>query len=68
MEKMRESLMVKKERAILIGAILQGRDELDGLTELAALAETAGAIVVDKYQQKIHKINAATYIGSGKAE
>ena len=66
MEKIRDALRVKKERAILIGAILRGRDEGDDLTELASLAESAGAIVVDRYQQKIHKINPSTYIGKGK--
>ena len=39
-----------------------------GLEELEALAVSAGAIVVDKFQQKIRKINPATYIGKGKAE
>lgn len=39
-----------------------------GLEELAALAESAGAIVVDKFQQKLRKIHPATYIGKGKAE
>ena len=66
MEKIRDTLRVKKERAILIGAILRGRDEGDDLTELVSLAESAGAIVVDRYQQKVHKINPSTYIGKGK--
>jgi GTP-binding protein HflX len=39
-----------------------------GLEELAALAQSAGAIVVDKFQQKIRKIHPAMYIGKGKAE
>jgi len=66
LEKIRDTLRVKKERAILIGAILRGRDEGDDLTELVSLAESAGAIVVDRYQQKVHKINPSTYIGKGK--
>ena len=36
MEKVRESLKVKKERAILVAAILR-RQETDGLSELTAL-------------------------------
>jgi len=40
----------------------------DNLAELAALAESAGAIIVDKLQQKIIHIHPATYIGSGKAD
>lgn len=69
MEKLRDTLRVRRERAILVGAVFAGNSEKsDGLIELAALAESAGAIVVDKFQQKIHKINAATYIGKGKTE
>jgi len=64
---MRDSLKVKKERAILVSATL-GKPEYNALEELACLAETAGAIIVDQYPQKIRKINASTYIGKGKAE
>ncbi len=68
MEKLRETLRVKKERAILVGAILHTEGDSDNLVELTALAESAGAIVVDRFQQKIHTINPTTYIGKGKAE
>lgn len=68
MEKLRETLRVKKERAILVGAILHTKNDSDDLVELTALAESAGAIVVDRFQQKIHTINPTTYIGKGKAE
>jgi GTP-binding protein HflX len=68
MDKMRETLQVSKERAILVAAIQQGQKDHDDLKELTALAESAGAIVVDRFQQKIHKINPALYIGKGKAE
>ena len=67
MEKMRQTLKVKKERAILVAAAL-GNIARDGLVELTALAETAGAVVVDRFQQRIRKINPSTYIGKGKAE
>lgn len=66
MEKFRQTLRVRKERAILVAAILPGRNDSDDLAELTALAESAGAIVVDRFQQKIRKINPATYIGKGK--
>ncbi len=65
---MRETLSVRKERAILVAAIPQGQKDHDDLKELTALAESAGAIVVDRFQQKIHKINPSLYIGKGKAE
>ncbi|OHB44998.1 MAG: GTPase HflX [Planctomycetes bacterium GWC2_49_10] len=68
MQSLRNELKVQKERVILVGAWFAGdpyRDE--DLAELAALAESAGAMVVDKFQQKIRKINPSTYIGKGKA-
>jgi len=66
LEKFRQTLRVRKERAILVAAILPVRDDSDDLAELTALAESAGAIVVDKFQQIIRKINPGTYIGKGK--
>lgn len=66
---MREQLNVRKERAILVGAILRGQTQNnDNLVELTALAQSAGAVVVDRFQQKVYKIHPATYIGSGKAK
>ena len=67
MEKLRETLRVRKERAILVAAILHTGGDTDDLAELTALAESAGAIVVDRFQQKIRTINPTTYIGKGKA-
>ena len=72
MERKREQLQVKKERAILVGAIHRKRrgggfKKHDNLVELTALVETAGAIIVDRFQQKIYRVNASTYIGKGKA-
>ncbi len=57
---------VRRERAILVAAILPKSCDHDNLAELTALAESAGAVVVDRFQQKIRRINAATYIGKGK--
>jgi GTP-binding protein HflX len=68
LEKFRQTLKVKKERAVLVAAVLRNPDGTNGLSELSALAESAGAVVVDKFQQKIRKINPSTYIGKGKAE
>jgi GTP-binding protein HflX len=68
LEKFRETLRVRKERAILVAAIRgRGGGGADDLAELTALAESAGAIVADKFQQKIRTIKAVTYIGKGKA-
>jgi GTP-binding protein HflX len=69
LEKLREQLQVRKERAVLVGAAVRGRKRhSDNLVELTALARTAGALIVDRFQQKISKIHSATYIGKGKAE
>jgi GTP-binding protein HflX len=66
---MRDNIAVKRERAVLVGAIL--RSELkddDELAELSALSESAGAVIVDRIQQKVIDIHPGTYIGKGKAE
>ena len=69
MENFRSQLKVNQERAVLVGAILRGEEKYnDNLSELSSLAKTAGALVVDRFQQKISQINPATYIGKGKAE
>ncbi len=61
----------RTERVLLIGAELKGRtafDVSDSLEELAQLATTAGAEVVGQGVQKMESPQAATFIGSGKAE
>ncbi len=58
----------KKERTILVGVVLPGmskNQETESLQELAALADTAGAAVVDTFIQDRKKINIATLIGKG---
>jgi GTP-binding protein HflX len=66
----RTELSVRQEKAILVGVILPGStaDPRDPLGELASLAKTAGAKVVDTILQKRQKIDPAMYIGSGKAK
>ena len=65
----RTELSVKQERAILVGVILPDTkaDPRDPLGELASLAKTAGAKVVGQVLQNRHKVDASTFIGSGKA-
>ena len=62
---------------MLVGAIMLTRrpdgpaadaNGEDPLIELENLARTAGAHVVGTMRQKIHKIDAAYYIGKGKSE
>ena len=68
MEKLRQTLRVRKERAILVAAVLHAHNGPGDLAELTALAESAGALVVDRFQQKIRTINPSKYIGKGKAD
>src|SRR5271163_1140122 len=65
----RTELSVRQERAVLVGVILphSTADRRDPLGELASLAKTAGAKVVGQILQRRQKIDAGTYIGSGKA-
>ena len=59
------------ERALLIGLEKHGVskwDLQDSLEELAELANSAGAEVVDTVTQKLEKPTAPYYIGKGKAE
>ncbi len=59
------------ERAYLVGVSLPNSSiatKREHLDELAQLATTAGAIVVDKTVQGRTRINGATFIGSGKAQ
>ena len=59
------------ERAVLVGLILPGvshREAADTLDELALLADTAGAQVLDRVVQERKQVDKATFIGRGKAE
>ncbi|MBA3962238.1 MAG: GTPase HflX [Chthoniobacterales bacterium] len=61
----------KQERALLVGLEKDGVskwDLRDSLAELAELANSAGAEVVDTVTQKLQKPTAPFYIGKGKAE
>ena len=56
-------LVEQAEKALLISV-----DSQESLDELAALASTAGAVVMDRALQSRQKPDSATYIGSGKAQ
>ncbi|OLT27449.1 GTPase HflX [Nocardiopsis sp. CNR-923] len=60
---------LRLERVVLIGVWTKGTqtDADNSLTELAALAETAGALVLEGLTQRRPKPDPATYIGKGKA-
>ncbi len=65
-----EYRQLRLERVVLVGVWTSGtaEDADNSLAELAALAETAGAEVLDGVTQRRDKPDPATYIGSGKAE
>lgn len=66
----RTKLSVRQEQAILVGVILPNStaDPRDPLGELASLAKTAGARVVGTITQRRQRIDAGTYVGSGKVK
>ncbi|MDJ0381911.1 GTPase HflX [Streptomyces sp. G-G2] len=64
-----EYRQLRLERVVLVGVWTTGtaQDADNSLAELAALAETAGALVLDGVIQRRDKPDPATFIGSGKA-
>ncbi|WP_100446792.1 GTPase HflX [Glycomyces xiaoerkulensis] len=56
------------EQVVLVGVWTEGtpEDAENSMAELAALAETAGALVVDGLLQRRSKPDAGTFIGAGK--
>ena len=57
------------EKAVFVGVIKQGDEErqiMEYLDELEFLAETAGAVGVKKFIQKVDRPDSRTYIRSGK--
>ena len=70
-EKGKKGLKKKQETAILVGIILPNQTEEqieEYLNELEFLAQTAGAITLKKFVQRLAKPNPRTFIGKGKAE
>ncbi|WP_344796318.1 GTPase HflX [Frondihabitans peucedani] len=64
-----EYRQLRLENVVLIGVYSQGslQDAENSLRELAALAETAGAVVLDGLLQRRPNPDPSTYLGSGKA-
>ena len=63
-----EYRQLRLERVVLIGVYSRGQAEAEqSLRELAALAETAGAVVLDGLLQRRPHPDPSTYFGSGKA-
>ncbi|WP_462202778.1 GTPase HflX [Frankia sp. CcWB3] len=64
-----EYRQLRLERVVLIGVWTSGslRSAESSMAELAALATTAGSVVLDALVQRRDRPDAATYVGSGKA-
>jgi GTPase len=61
----------KEERAVLVGLVHKDQTEpqvQEYLDELAFLAETAGAVAVKRFTQKLEHPHSRTYVGKGKLE
>ena len=62
---------VKAETAILVGLITKDQDEAktkEYLDELEFLADTAGAVTVKRFTQRVGGPSSVTYVGTGKLE
>ena len=60
-----------EERAVLVGVVHKEQREQEVqeyLDELAFLAETAGAVTVKKFLQKLSHPDSRTYVGKGKLQ
>src|SRR5436189_6126788 len=67
----KKKIFENEERAVLVGLI--HKDQTDQqvqeyLDELAFLAETAGAVAVKRFTQKMEHPNSKTFVGKGKLE
>ena len=61
----------RAETAVLVGLITQNQDEAktkEYLDELEFLADTAGAVVVKRFTQRVNGPSSVTYVGKGKLE
>jgi len=59
----------QKERAVLVGIITPGTGERDigeFLDELEFLADTAGALIIGRFVQRLKAPNPGTFVGTGK--
>jgi GTP-binding protein HflX len=67
----KKKVIQKEERAILVGLVHKDQNEQqvqEYLDELAFLAETAGAVAVKRFTQKLQHPDSRTFVGKGKLE
>jgi len=67
----KKKVIHKEERAILVGLVHKDQTEeqlQEYLDELAFLAETAGAVTVKRFTQRLPHPDTRTFVGKGKIE
>lgn len=67
----KKQIFQDEEKAVLIGVIHKGQPDrlvTEYMDELAFLAETAGAVPVKRFTQKLGHPDSKTYIGKGKVD
>jgi len=67
----KKKVIHKEEKAVLVGLVHKDQTEVqlqEYLDELAFLAETAGAITIKRFTQKLPHPDTKTFIGKGKLE
>jgi GTP-binding protein HflX len=67
----RKKIIAEEERAVLVGLVHKDQSEqqvTEYLDELAFLAETAGAVSVKRFIQKLPHPDSRTFVGKGKLE
>jgi GTP-binding protein HflX len=67
----KKNIIGEQERAVLVGLVHSGQTEhqvKEYLDELEFLAETAGAISLKKFTQKLQHPDSRTFLGKGKLE
>src|SRR6188472_1697251 len=67
----KKKVIQKEEKAVLVGLIHKDQTEQqvqEWLDELSFLAETAGAVSVKRFFQKLQHPDSRTFVGKGKLE
>jgi GTPase len=67
----KKKIINKEEKAVLVGLVHKDQTETqlhEYLDELAFLAETAGAVTVKRFTQKLTHPDSKTFVGKGKLE
>ena len=67
----RKQVIQQEERAIIVGVVQKGQTELqvqEYLEELSFLAETAGAVTIKRFIQRLSHPDSKTFVGKGKLQ